>query len=160
MIATTVDLLECICYTAVVTIDLSISGVRCKPSSYSSAAVRQLCHHQREATSISGVSFAGHTAAASCEWRTMFSFKKRHVPTYLSSCPLLPFFWPPRRRKSYFQPMRHETLGALNHATRYRRSCSTQKNRLCRLWGEAISYDETPNIWRNPSCQIVISNDC
>ena len=35
---------------AVVTVDLSNSGVRCKPSSYSSAAVLQLCHHQREAT--------------------------------------------------------------------------------------------------------------
>ena len=60
----------------------------------------------------------------------MFSFKKRHVPTYLSYCPLLPFFWPSRRRKSYFhqvKAMRHETDGGLNNATRYRRSCSDTK---------------------------------
>ena len=80
------------CYTAVVTIDIPNSGVRCTPSSYSSAPVRQLCHPQREAASISaGVSFAGHTADC-YELRVsgvpcMFSsFKKRHVPTYLSYC--------------------------------------------------------------------------
>ena len=67
--------------------------VRCKPSKFWSTAVRQLYHHQREATSTSGVSFAGHTAAASCEWSIMFfSFKKRYVPTSLSYCLLLPFF--------------------------------------------------------------------
>ena len=105
--------------------------MRCKPSKFWSTAVRQLYHHQRKATSTSGVSFAGHTAAASCEWSIMFfSFKKRHVPTYLSYCPLLPFFWPSRRRKSYFhqvKAMRHETDGGLNNATRYRRSCSETK---------------------------------
>ena len=125
------ELLECTCYTAVVTIDLSNSGVRCKPSSYSSAAVRQLCHHQREATSISGGSFAGHTTAASCERRAGFtSIKKRHVPTYLSSCPLLPFCWPSRPRKSYFhqvKPNATRTDGGLNKCGTYRRSRSNIK---------------------------------
>ena len=67
---------------------------------------------------------------AASEWRTMFSFKKRHVPTYLSYCPLLPFFWPSKRRKSYFhqvKELRHETDGGLNNAPRYRRSCSDTK---------------------------------
>ena len=95
------ELLECTCYTAIVTIELSNSGV-CVASPHHTRQVR--CGSfatTRERLPPSGVSFAGHTAAAaSCEWRTGFtSFKKRHVPTYLSYPPLLPFFWPSRRRK-------------------------------------------------------------
>ena len=43
---------------------------------------------------------------------------------------MLPFCWPPRRRRTYFnqvKAMRHETDGGLNSATRYRRSCSDVK---------------------------------
>ena len=131
--------MECTCCTAVVTIDLSNSGVRCKPSSYSSAAVRQLCHPQREATSISaGVSFAGHTAAC-CELQVsgvpcMFSsFKKATRTDIPIVLPTDPFFWSSRRGKSYFHQvkvMRHETDGELNNATRYRRSCSDTEKLL------------------------------
>ena len=90
--------MECTCYTAVVTIDISNSGVRCTPSSYSSAAVRQLCHPQREATSISaGVSFAGHTAAcllrAASEWRTMHVLVQKATRTDIPIVlPTDPFF--------------------------------------------------------------------
>ena len=44
--------------------------------------------------------------------------------------PLLPFCWPSRRMKTYFnevKAMQHETDGGLNIATRYRRWCSDTK---------------------------------
>ena len=63
---------------------------------------------------------------------------------------LLPFFWPSRRRKSYFhqvKAMRHETDGGLNNATRYRRSCSDTKQSP--LPGRMIMFhprNKTPSI--------------
>ena len=59
----------------------------------------------------------------------MFSFKKKHVPTYESySAPF--FFGHPGVGNHTFiivKAMRHETDGGLNNATRYRRSCSDIK---------------------------------
>ena len=78
-----------------------------------------------------------HTAAvARCErraglYRTSCPFKKQSDTYRRTMIPPAPFFfWPSRRRKTYFNQLKampHETDGGLNNATRYRRSCSHTK---------------------------------
>ena len=89
---------------------------------------------------------------AASEWRTMFSFKTRHVLTYLSYCPLLPFFWPSMRRKLYFhqaKAMRNETDGGINSSTRYRRSCSDAKKSAYQIRFVNVSRSEKRRSSRN-----------
>ena len=109
----------------------SNSGVRCKPSSYSSAACGSFITRRRLPSS--GVALctllilrgaSGGPGLLVPPALPKSKAMRTDVPVMISPAPLL---WPSRPRETYFneaKAIRHETDGGLNNATRDRRSCS------------------------------------
>ena len=114
----------------VVTTERSNSGVRCKPSSSSSGVCGSFCHHQRLRPPHSGVAPCTLLLPAVSGGPGLPSSQSDTYRRTSLLYPLHPFCWPSRRRKTHLnqvKPLRHETDGGSNSATRYRRSYSDAK---------------------------------
>ena len=111
---------------------LSNSGLRCKPSPYSSAACGSFCHHKRLPPSSGVVAPCTLLLRAASGGPGFTSFKKatRYRRIHLSWYPLLLFVRSSRPRKSYLNKVK-------THATRTDRaskSCYTYRRWYSDMW--------------------------